>query len=359
MSDKNRETCGTAPISKTGKRVRRPLLLMTLCVSAAHAGSWPSFRGPGATGVADDQRPPIEWDVTKGHNVFWKTPIPGLGHSSPVVWDNRIFLTTAVSSDPNSIFKHGLDGSIDRRTDVSEHRWLALCLDKRTGRILWTREAARGTPKVQRHPKNSYASATPATDGKRVVVSFGSEGLYAYDFQGRLLWKQDMGVIDAGASYDPTYHWGTASSPILNKNLAIILCDQQKGSFLAAFDARTGKPVWRTDRDVISSFSTPSIIEGPSRAELVTNGPDWMHGYDPLSGKELWRLHGSSKNTTPTPFAAEGLIFLASGYRIRPIYELMATNPMGEALMATPAIVDNRIFIRGQHHLFAIGAIER
>ncbi|MCI0409865.1 MAG: PQQ-like beta-propeller repeat protein, partial [Acidobacteria bacterium] len=267
----------------------------------AQALNWPSFRGPGASGIADGQNAPLTWDAEKGVNVLWKTPIPGLGHSSPILWGDRIFLTSAISQDPDSIFVHGLDGRIDRRTDLAPHSWRVYALDKDSGRILWEQTACEGVPKVQRHPKNSYASSTPATDGEHLVVLFGSEGLYCYDFEGRLLWKKDLGVIDAGASYDVTYQWGTASSPIIYRNLVIVQADSQKRSFIAAFDVKTGKEIWRTPRPGISSFSTPTVIEGKTRAELIANGPDLVFGYDPLTGRELWKLSGSSKNTTPTP----------------------------------------------------------
>ena len=293
--------------------------------SAGQSGdrfNWPSFRGPNASGIADGQAPPIHWNVATQQNVAWKMPIPGLGHSSPVVWDDRVFLTSAVSSDPNSVFKFGRDGSIDRRTDTSEHIWTVYALDRYTGAVAWQHEAFRGVPRIQRHPKNSYASATPATDGEHLVVMFGSEGLYCYDVGGELVWSRDLGPIDGGASYDDTYHWGSASSPIIYQGLVIVQADQQQGSFIAAYDVANGEEVWRTARDVISSFSTPTVYEGDDRSELITNGPERIYGYDPLSGERLWMLSGSSFNTTPTPVIGDGLFFVASGYRIRPIFAI-------------------------------------
>ena len=284
--------------------------------------NWPSFRGPNASGIADGQAPPIRWNAATQQNVAWKMPIPGLGHSSPVVWNDRVFLTGAISSDPNSVFKFGRDGSIDRRTDTSEHVWTVYALDRYSGEIVWRHDAFQGVPRIQRHPKNSYASATPATDGEHLVVMFGSEGLYCYDLNGELLWSRDLGPIDGGASYDDTYHWGSASSPIIYQGLVIVQADQQQGSFIAAYDVASGDEVWRTARDVISSFSTPTVYEGDDRTELITNGPERIHGYDPLSGEPLWMLRGSSFNTTPTPVIGDGLFFVASGYRIRPIFAI-------------------------------------
>jgi len=298
------------------------VLLLLWRQAPAQERNWPSFRGPRASGIADGLDLPVSWDAESGRNVLWKTPIPGLGHSSPVVWGERIFLTTAVSEDPNSIFVPGLDGRRDYRSDLSKHSWRVFGIDKSSGEILWEHEAYAGKPKIQRQRKNSYASPTPVTDGKHLVVWFGSEGLYCYSLDGRLLWKQDLGIIDAGASYDDNYDWGVASSPIIYQNLVIVLGDGQRDSFIAAYDVRDGKRVWHTPRDVISSFSTPTIYDGPSRVEMVVNGPEKIHGYDPLTGRQLWELRGSSMNTTPTPVTGHALIFVTSGYRVKPIFAI-------------------------------------
>lgn len=298
-----------------------------LFLASAHGQNWPSFRGPGATGVLDTSRgAPVSWDVAAKRNIAWSTAIPGLGHSSPVVWGDRIFVTSAVSSDPKSVFQYPLAGELDRRTDTSKHQFKLYCLDKRTGKIIWEKTADEGVPRVTRHPHNSYASATPATDGKRVIAFFGSEGLYAFDLDGKPLWHQSVGPLDQGAFDMPDYQWGSASSPVIYKNLVIIQCDQRKGSFLAAFDASSGKPVWRAEREALPSWSTPTVYEGPARAELVTNGAEYFRGYDPMTGKELWRIKGTSMISVPTPFAARGLIYLASGY-FRFIQPIIALKP--------------------------------
>lgn len=284
--------------------------------------AWPSFRGPAASGVADGQNPPTQWDLETGYNVQWRTPIPGLGHSSPVVWGDRIFLTTAVSDDPNPVFRYGTDGRQDRRSDRSRNAWYVYAIDRHSGEVIWEREAISGNPTIQRHPKNSYASATPATDGRHVVALVATGGLFCYDFDGELLWEVNLGPLDAGASYDNAYQWGAASSPIIWQDLVIVQADQQQESFIAAFDIATGEEVWRTQRDLISAFATPTIHSGPDRTELVTNGAGTMYGYDPRSGEELWRMSGSSLNTTPTPVSDGGLIYVTSGYRTRPIFAI-------------------------------------
>ncbi len=425
---------------------------------AACAQNWPSFRGPGASGVAEG-RGPASFDGVKSVNIRWKTEIPGLAHSSPIVWGDRVFITTAISSDPNAVFRHGLFGDVDPSPDVSKHSWRVYALDKATGKIIWERTAHEGVPRTKRHPKSSQASSTPVTDGKHVVAFFGSEGLYAYDFDGKLLWQQDLGALNAGWFYDPDYEWGTASSPIIYKNLVIVQCDIQKDSFIAAYDVNDGHRVWRTSREEIPSWGTPTIYEGKTRAELITHATKFIRGYDPLTGKELWRLSGNSEVTAPTPIIAHDLIFVTNGYRvIQPIYairpgasgditlkegqesnefiawskkrggpymptpivygdyfyagnnqgiltcynakngeriyqqrigeggaysaspvaadgklyfssedgdvavvkagpkyELLSMNPLGEVIMASPAISGGMLFIRGQHHVFGIG----
>lgn len=251
----------------------------------------------------------------RGTNILWKAPIAGLAHSSPIVWGDRIFLTTAVSSKPDVGFKRGLYGEGDASEDRSVQQWKLLCLNRKTGALVWERLAYRGVPKEKRHMKATYANATPVTDGEVVVAFFGSQGLYAYDLDGKALWSRDLGRLDVGAYDLPEYEWGTASSPILYRELVIVQCDQQKGSFLTALDRRTGKTVWKTDRNELPSWGTPTIYPGKNRDELVTNGSNFIRGYDPLSGKEFWRLAGSSKITAPTPIYSGDLILVASGRR--------------------------------------------
>ena len=276
---------------------------------------WSSFRGDHAAGVADGQNLPPQWDGEKGTGIKWKTRIPGLAHSSPVVWGDTIFVTTAVSSRSSATFKKGLYGDGDASDDRSSHQWKVYSLDKKTGKIVWERVAHEGVPLEKRHIKSTYASSTPATDGRYVVAFFGSQGLYCYDVKGNQVWKKEMGHLDTGAYDLPEYEWGTASSPIIYKDLAIVQCDQQKGSYLMAVDIKTGKTVWKTERDELPSWGTPTIYPGKERIELVTNSPNFIRGYDPETGKELWRLGGSSKITAPTPIFTDDLIVVASGRR--------------------------------------------
>jgi len=290
-------------------------MLLAVPVVAQKAINWPSFRGAYATGIAENQNLPETWDGEKGVNIKWKTRIPGLAHSSPVVWADRVFVTTAISSRATATFKPGLYGDGDASDDRSPHEWKLMCLDKRTGKVLWDRVAYQGVPLEKRHIKSTYANATPATDGRYVVAFFGSQGLYAYDLTGRLIWKQQLGRLNAGAYDIPSYEWGTASSPIIFKDLVIVQCDQQQGSFIQAFDIRSGKSVWKTAREELPSWCTPTIYPGKNRTELITNAPNFIRGYDPSNGKELWRLGGSSKITAPTPVFDGDYIVVASGRR--------------------------------------------
>ncbi|HKY04743.1 MAG TPA: PQQ-binding-like beta-propeller repeat protein [Blastocatellia bacterium] len=436
------------------------LLLLPVAGKDRAGENWPSFRGSHAAGVADNQNLPERWDAAKSTNVKWKTRVPGLAHSSPVVWGDRLFVTTAISSRGGDSFRKGLYGDGTASDDRSVHQWKVFALDKGTGKVVWEAVAYEGVPREKRHIKATYANSTPATDGRYVVAFFGSQGLYAFDMKGRRVWKKDLGVLNAGAYDIPSFEWGNASSPIIYNNLVIVQCDTQSESFLLAADIKTGKTVWKTPREELPSWGTPTVYPGKQRVELITNASNFIRGYDPATGKELWRLGGSSKITAPTPVFSGDMIVVASGrrpeapifvikagatgditlgkdqssnqyvvwskqqrgsymptpliyngylyvlgnqgvfdcydlktgqevYRQRiphqgsgfsaspvasdgkiylssedgdmfvvragPKFEVLATNPMGEPLMATPAITSGTIFVRGQHHIYAIG----
>jgi outer membrane protein assembly factor BamB len=289
------------------------LLVWLLACASASSQNWPSFRGPNASGVADGHQVPVKWNAASRESVRWKT----------LIWGDRVFVSTAVSSDPNATIRTGLYGDVEPVADLTKHSWRLFALDKRTGSVVWERVAHEGVPRTKRHPKSSQASPTPVTDGRHVVVSFGSEGLYAYDVEGKLLWKRDLGILNAGWFYDPDYEWGVGSSPIIWKNSVIVQCDIQKNSFIAAFDVATGQPLWRTPREEIPSWSTPAIYEGSGRAELVTQATHFTRGYHPRSGQELWRLAGNSEVTIPTPIIGPDLIIVTNGYRgVQPIYAI-------------------------------------
>ncbi len=293
---------------------------------AISSPNWPQIRGNGARGVGEGQNPPVEFDAETGKNLLWKTPIGGLANSSPAVWGDRLFLTTAISDADQAGLRTGNYGDVKSVDDNSEHSFEVFCLNKKTGEIIWKRQAIKAKPKVKRHLKSTHANPTPATDGKHVVAFFGSEGLYCYSVDGELLWKKDLGTLDSGWFYDSGYQWGFGASPIIYKGNVIVQCDIQENSFIAAYDLKSGSEIWRTDRKEIPSWSTPTIVSTKDGDILVTNATKAARAYNPENGKELWSLEGHSEIVVPTPFMAHGLIFLCSGYSpIQPIYAIKPT----------------------------------
>ncbi len=292
----------------------------------AAENNWPQFRGPSASGVGTGATP-LKWNGERGESVLWKSPIPGLGHSSPVIWGDKVFLTTAVSEDGKASLKVGLYGDIKPVEGEGKQSFEVLCFDRKSGKLLWQRTAYNGQPKIKRHTKSTHANPSPATDGKHLIVSFGSEGLYAFDFTGKLLWKKDLGVLDAGYYQVPSAQWGYASSPIIADGKVIVLADVQKDSFVAAFDVATGKELWRAKRDDVPTFGSPALApskaDGSSGRQIVVNG--WKHsaGYDLKTGKEIWSLKGGGDIPTPTPVVSGETIILTSAHGSeRPIYAI-------------------------------------
>lgn len=285
--------------------------------------NWPQFRGAFARGVSEGQTLPVKWDASTGDNIAWKTPIPGLGHASPVIWDDRVFVTTCISGKSDPELRVGLYGEIAPVNDDTEHAWKVLAVDKNTGKILWEQTAYTGVPKVKRHTKATHANCTPATDGRHLVAFFASEGLYCYNLDGKLLWKNDLGTLDSGYWMVPDAQWEFASSPIIYEDMVIVQCDIQKGGFVAAYDIATGSERWRTPREDVPTWSTPTIHKGPERTELILNGFKHMGGYDPKTGKELWRMGGGADIPVPTPIVAHDMIYITSSHSApQPIYAI-------------------------------------
>ncbi len=431
--------------------------LFLVLASELEAQNWPQFRGPDGSGLADRQNLPLEWSVAEGTNLLWRSPIEGLAHSSPIVWGDRVYVTTAVADrggEPTLVLGDSDVAGIDPAPDMVAHRWELLALDKRTGDVRWRKTAHRGVPRLKRHVKGSHASATPATDGRYLLALLGTEGLFCFDMEGELRWRSDVGLLDVGYWGEPEYEWGAASSPLIFENLVIVQNDRQKDSFIAAYDLENGKEVWRAARDEKPAWSTPAVYRGEGGVELVTNGANWIRANDPRTGKALWKLsHGDLQVITPTPLVAfdrivvtggnptgaqttfairggargdaqnhvlwtaersspytpspvayDGILYvivdngilsaydLATGerlYRTRlevgagfsasPIasdgklylpsedgavfvvragreFQSLARNEMGEPLMASPAVSEGTLFVRGSRHLFAIRA---
>ena len=282
---------------------------------------WPQFRGMGARGIADGQQAPASWDVEQGTNVRWKVRVPGLAHACPVVWGDHVFVTTAVNQNDDASLRIGIYGDVEAAEDDLPHAWRVICLDRMTGNIVWARTAHEGVPTSRRHLKSSHANCTPVTDGHHVVCLFGTEGLFCYDVQGNLLWRKLLGDLGSGWFYDENYEWGFGSSPIIFEDRVIVQCDVQQGSFIAAYNIETGAELWKVARDEIPTWGTPTIFDGADDPLLITNGTRQARGYDPRTGEELWHFAGHSEISVPTPFVANGLIYITSGYRPnKPIY---------------------------------------
>lgn len=442
------------------------LLLVTLACfgpddSDVRSDGWPGWRGPGGLGAAPEADLPLEWGPE--HNVLWKAPIAGRGHSSPVVWAGRVFVTTAVEGPSLPDVEpplHMRDGFYDENPEHREpylhpdsvggdrrHRLQVLAFDATSGAPLWERTAWDGPVFDNRHKQGSYASATPVTDGERLFAWFGSEGLYAYDLDGELLWSYDPGEL-------PNWGLGHGASPVVHDGAVFLLCDRDNGddSFLVALDARTGRELWRTEREVRTGWSTPLVVSSGVRTLLVVSGFQWSMAYDAGTGEEVWRAPGLRGNVIATPVADGERVYLSVGYpdkltqavdldssglvepddvtwryakgtayvpsnlllgghlylisdngtltcldaatgevvyqggrvpvptrfgaspvawgdrillsgqdgdmfviRAGPRHEVLASNSIGESIWASPAIAGNRLYVRGDRHLFAIG----
>jgi len=289
------------------------VLVLVLAHSASgQTKNWPQFRGSQADGLGEGATLPETWSTTE--NVIWKTDLPGWGWSSPVVWENRIFVTAAVHDGPrDKMFAGGYPGGFVKPTNV--HRWMTYCVDFDTGKIVWEREAHKGLPPQPRHPRNSYASETPVCDGERVYAYFADIGVFCYDMKGKLLWEKRWD------SYPIRGGWGTGTSPVLHKDRLYIVNDNEKESFIVALDKRTGKQIWRTERAEKSNWATPYVWENEHRTEIVTIGTAKARSYD-LDGKVLWELTGTSGLVSQIPMSKHGLLYLGAGYHYGPLYAI-------------------------------------
>jgi outer membrane protein assembly factor BamB len=278
--------------------------------------SWPQWRGPASQGISQELNLPIEWSETK--NVLWKTPITGQGFSQPIIWGNRVFLTTAIEGGPapedHKVVVHMMGDKEFKHPDWigsdKLHTFKVLSLDGDTGQILWEQTAYEGTVYDHRSRRGPYAGPTPVTDGKHVYAYFGSQGVYCYDFAGNLVWKTSLGGI-------ATMGMGVGSSPVLYRQNLILLCDQEfdgKDSFITALDKMTGKEVWRTKRQVGVSWATPIVVETDERAELIAAGNEFIISYDPLTGEEWWRMEGLKSHAIATPLVKGDMVIISSGF---------------------------------------------
>jgi outer membrane protein assembly factor BamB len=293
--------------------------------------NWPGFRGPGSRGVAVDELRgtersdaaaleatlPDRWSATE--NVAWAFELPGRGWSSPVVWGDRVFLTTVVNAGEMEEAKKGLYFGGERtKPPEAMHQWKVFCLDLESGEVRWERTVHEGQPQSSMHIKNSFASETPTTDGQRVYCCFGNLGLFCFDFEGNEVWRRDLKPVRTRLG------WGPAASPVLHEGRLYFCNDNEEESFMFALDASTGTELWRVPRDEKSNWSTPFVWKHDQRTEIVTLGSSMVRSYD-LDGQVLWTLQGMSSITIATPYEADGLLYISSGYvmdKRRPIYAI-------------------------------------
>ena len=315
------------------------LLLCSSCQflfsQEAYDHQWPGFHGPRGCGYIEGAVTPSSWNIDSSINIKWKTAIPGLAHSCPVIWNDYLIVTSAVNLKTEESLKIGLYGDIDEADDLQEHEFRVYCLDKNTGRIIWKRVAQKGVPKSKRHTKSSQANCTPATDGHYIVVLFGSEGLYCYDFQGNLVWKKDLGILNPGPYTETGVEWGYASSPVIFNGNIIVQCDIPAGPFIAAIDLASGNEKWRATRgDEVSTWCTPAVFTHNGKTFVIANGYRHICGYDFETGKEIWTMSGGGDAPAPTPVIAGEYIYLNSAHgKYSPVF-VVSPDATGDITIA-------------------------
>jgi outer membrane protein assembly factor BamB len=317
---------------------------------------WPQWRGPFFNGMARGDAPTV-WSDTS--NIKWKADIPGRGHSTPVIWGDRIFLTTAIPTGRPVPVAEATAAAPQRRGRDSrlqaEHSFDVLCLDRKTGKLLWQKTARIAVPHEGYHPAyGSFASNSPVTDGKFVYASFGSRGIYCYDFNGILFWAKDLGV-----QMHMRNGFGEGAAPLLSGDRLFLLFDQEIGSFIVALDKRTGKELWRVPRDEVSSWSTPLAVEHSGRKQVVVTGTTRVRSYDPENGKVFWESAGLGANTIPAPVFQNGVVYVMSGFRDPRLMaiklekegdlsgsdSILWSQTRGLAYTTSPVLNDNKLYV--------------
>ncbi|MFW6289771.1 MAG: PQQ-binding-like beta-propeller repeat protein [Mariniphaga sp.] len=314
------------------------ILLLAFAASTAQeteAGrQWFMFRGNYASGYLDNANLCRSWDASTGENIAWKTEIPGLGHSSPIIWGENIYVTTAVSRNGNDELKAGIYGAIESVSDSSVHEWILYCIDKSSGSVKWKQTCHKGIPGQKRHPMSSHANCTPATNGKYVVAFFGSEGLHCFTETREPVWKKNFGNLKSAFFLAETAEWEFASSPLIHEDIVVIQCDVLENSFLAAFDIHTGEEKWRKQRDELPGWCTPNIYFDDGETRIAVNGYKHRGGYDFTTGEEIWRMEGGGDIPVPTPVAGNNTIYFNSAHgKFSPILAIQS-NARGEVEMA-------------------------
>ncbi|MBC8353218.1 MAG: PQQ-like beta-propeller repeat protein [Planctomycetes bacterium] len=269
--------------------------------------NWHHWRGPNANGVSTSGVPPVHWDQTT--NVKWKAKLQGEGSATPIIWAGRVFLASAIPTDRVADEPPKLHPDAKTKPPGTYFQYTVLCLDLVTGKEVWRQVACEAVPHEGRHSTNTFASASPTTDGERLYVSFGSRGIYCYDLGGQLIWSRDLGDMRT------RYGWGEATSPVIHGASLVINWDHEDQSFIEILDATTGKTKWKADRDEPTSWATPLIVEHAGRTQVITNGTNRARSYDLATGKVIWQCGGQSVNAIPSPILAGETVFCMSGYR--------------------------------------------
>jgi len=288
-------------------------------------GNWPQWRGPLGTGVAPEANPPLEWSDRDSHNIRWKTELPGRGHSTPIVWGDRLFVTAAIPVGKALPPRYSqAPGAHDNAPVTHRQKFVVIAIDRSTGKIVWQRSMRELLPHEGHHETASFASSSPVTDGECVYAFFGSYGLYCLDFEGKEIWRAEFGLMQ------PLHGHGEGSSPALFGDTLIINCDHEGGSFVVALDKRTGKQRWKVARDEVTSWSSPIVVEHAGRPQVIVNGTHRMRGYDLETGKILWECGGLSSNIVASPVHSEGMVFAGSSYEKRALLALRLEGAAGD-----------------------------
>lgn len=332
----------------------------TRAEGAAADEGWPQWRGPLGTGVSATAEPPLTWSAGDDTNIRWKTELPGRGHSTPVVWRDHVFVTSAIPYGP--ALKPRMSqapGAHDNLPATHRHKFVVIALDRRDGRIRWQRTVREALPHDGGgHNTGSLASHSPVTDGERVIACFGSNGLYCLDFDGSVLWEADLGQMHS------LHGHGEGSSPALSGRTLVVNCDHEGGSFVVAFDTQTGNELWRAARDEVTSWSSPIIIEHGGRLQAVVNGTRRMRGYALDSGEVLWECGGLSSNVVASPVYADGMVFAGSSYEKRALLavrldgshgdvtdtrQIAWTRSRGSPYVPSPLLYDGSLYYLGHY----------
>jgi len=301
------------------------ILFVTVNPSSNSEKYWPQWRGPVANGVAPLANPPLQWSEEK--NIRWKIEIPGKGNSSPIVWGDRIYLTTAIATDKAVAPPAAQESGNSRRRGIAPtnvQKFVLLALSRRDGKIIWQQTAIEALPHEGTHPDGTWASNSPITDGEHIFADFGSRGIYGYDMSGKLLWKKDLGDMTTRNGF------GEGSSPALHGNTLVVNWDHEGGSFMVALDKRTGKELWRVNRDEPTTWATPLVVMHAGRPQVIVNATNRVRSYDLANGNLIWECSGTTLNAIPSPVAAEGMVYVTAGFRGSALYAIRLADAKGD-----------------------------